>query len=303
MASPSHLSIGEVLGLLQDEFPDITISKIRFLESQGLIDPERTPSGYRKFYDADIARLRWILVQQRENFLPLKVIKDRLADEDAGGASNPAAPTDAPPGHDDAAPDPAAADGDGSGPAPEAPSGAASPEPVPATADPSPAGPGQPIWMADLARAAASAPLTAEPATRSSVKLDHGPTEVSLTAEELIQAAGIAMEALRELEQYGLVVGRPLGSDVYYDGDALLIATKAARFVAHGIEARHLRMYKVAAEREAGFLEQLAMPMLKQRNPQARRQAVELVEELSALGGDLRTAVLRSKLRQHLDQG
>src|SRR6478752_8189216 len=74
----SHLSIGEVLSLLQDEFPDVTISKIRFLESQGLLDPERTPSGYRKFYEDDIERLRWILTQQRENFLPLRVIKDRL---------------------------------------------------------------------------------------------------------------------------------------------------------------------------------------------------------------------------------
>ena len=81
----AHLSIGEVLSLLQEEFPDVTISKIRFLESQGLLDPERTPSGYRKFYEADIERLRWILTQQRENFLPLKVIKDRL-DEVATGA-------------------------------------------------------------------------------------------------------------------------------------------------------------------------------------------------------------------------
>ena len=77
-----HLSIGEVLATLRDEFPDITISKIRFLESQGLIDPERTPSGYRKFYGPDIDRLRWILHQQKENFLPLKVIKGRL--EEAG---------------------------------------------------------------------------------------------------------------------------------------------------------------------------------------------------------------------------
>ena len=76
--SGAHLSIGEVLAELRDEFPDITISKIRFLESQGLIDPERTPSGYRKFYDQDLARLRWILHQQKENFLPLKVIKERL---------------------------------------------------------------------------------------------------------------------------------------------------------------------------------------------------------------------------------
>ena len=74
----AYLSIGEVLGLLQEEFPDVTISKIRFLESQGLIDPERTPSGYRKFYDADIERLRFILREQKDSYLPLKVIKDRL---------------------------------------------------------------------------------------------------------------------------------------------------------------------------------------------------------------------------------
>ncbi|MEA3214410.1 MAG: hypothetical protein QOJ19_566, partial [Acidimicrobiia bacterium] len=78
MSERPHLSIGEVLSLLQDEFPDITISKIRFLESQGLLDPERTPSGYRKFYEQDLDRLRWILTQQRDHFLPLKIIKDRL---------------------------------------------------------------------------------------------------------------------------------------------------------------------------------------------------------------------------------
>ncbi len=72
MSRGDHLSIGEVLALLRDEFPDVTISKIRFLESQGLIDPERTPSGYRKFYDDDVTRLRWILTQQKEHFLPLK---------------------------------------------------------------------------------------------------------------------------------------------------------------------------------------------------------------------------------------
>ena len=72
-------SIGEVLDLLKDEFPDITISKIRFLEGQGLLDIERTPSGYRKFHDDDVARLRWILSQQREHFLPLRVIRERLA--------------------------------------------------------------------------------------------------------------------------------------------------------------------------------------------------------------------------------
>ena len=90
--SDEHLSIGEVLSLLQSEFPDVTISKIRFLESQGLIDPERTPSGYRKFYEPDIERLRWILVQQRENFLPLKVIKDRLSSADGIPMDEPELP-------------------------------------------------------------------------------------------------------------------------------------------------------------------------------------------------------------------
>jgi DNA-binding transcriptional MerR regulator len=77
-SSGRHLSIGEVLAQLRNDFPDITISKIRFLESQGLIDPERTPSGYRKFYAPDLERLRWILLQQRDHFLPLRIIKARL---------------------------------------------------------------------------------------------------------------------------------------------------------------------------------------------------------------------------------
>src|SRR3954447_2114120 len=107
--SGDHHSIGEVLATLRDDFPDITISKIRFLESQGLIDPERTPSGYRKFRDGDVARLRWILHQQKDNFLPLKVIKARLddvgpdglpadldADLDASDAESPAEPEPAP---------------------------------------------------------------------------------------------------------------------------------------------------------------------------------------------------------------
>src|SRR6202451_1536655 len=80
VTSRTHLSIGDVLTLLREEFPDVTISKIRFLESQGLVNPERTPSGDRKFYDHDVERLRWVLRQQREHFLPLKVIKGRLED-------------------------------------------------------------------------------------------------------------------------------------------------------------------------------------------------------------------------------
>jgi DNA-binding transcriptional MerR regulator len=301
MAAAPHRSIGEVLALLKDEFPDITISKIRFLESQGLLDPERTPSGYRRFYDKDVERLRWILRQQRENFLPLKVIKDRLGSAEgvptdevvpapAGGGADAGQEHEAEPV---VAARPVVATGRASMPAGEAPD-----QP-------------QPIWMADLAASRGrgaeaaiggfgGAPLSSTGPRRA----DLGPSasDVSLTAAELAGAAGLSTDALRELEQFGLVTGRSFGDDVYYDGDALLIATKAAAFLGHGIGARHLRMFKVAAEREAGFLEQVAMPLLKQRNPDARRQAVELVEELSELGHDLRAALLRANLRQHLDR-
>ena len=93
MSSRTYLSIGDVLTLLREEFPDVTISKIRFLESQGLVNPERSPSGYRKFFEADVERLRWVLRQQREHFLPLKVIRDRLdaGDLSEGGAGEPVA--------------------------------------------------------------------------------------------------------------------------------------------------------------------------------------------------------------------
>ena len=89
-----YKSIGEVLGLLLDEFPDVTISKIRFLESQGLIEPERTPSGYRKFSDSEVDRLRFILREQRENYLPLKVIRTRLDNDTSDGLIRPYDDTD-----------------------------------------------------------------------------------------------------------------------------------------------------------------------------------------------------------------
>ena len=98
MSSRTYLSIGDVLTLLREEFPDVTISKIRFLESQGLVNPERSPSGYRKFFEPDVERLRWVLRQQREHFLPLKVIRDRLAAGDLGDIEvEPGAETEAEP--------------------------------------------------------------------------------------------------------------------------------------------------------------------------------------------------------------
>jgi len=299
----SHLSIGEVLSLLQDEFPDITISKIRFLESQGLLDPERTPSGYRKFYEEDIERLRWILRQQKENFLPLKVIKDRLA----SGQLDEPGPTEAKPATAVAVDDgqaslPLSDDRTDPAPAPASRSGrtsaraAARPEPEP-VAEPASGG----SSSGRTSRRSRPAATRPDPGLEAISSLhDPDPTGVSLTRDEVLAASGLSAKELGELERFGLVVGRSLGNTVYYGDDALLVAELAAGFRGHGVEARHLRMYKVAAEREAGVFEQLVMPLLKQRNPGARRQATERLDELAGLGARLRSAMLRQALQDHL---
>jgi DNA-binding transcriptional MerR regulator len=252
MSPEGHHSIGEVLALLQEEFPDVTISKIRFLEKEGLIDPERTPSGYRKFYDDDVACLRWILRQQRENYLPLKVIRQRIDSGEWQDEETPAAPV----------------------------------PPTLASVDPLPA--------------AAPAAAVEERPVRAVEALDTGMTGVSLTVEELAAATGLNGDAIAELTKFGLLAGRQVGSAVLYDDEALVVARLAAAFERHGVEARHLRMYKMSADREAGFLEQLASPMVRQRDAGARRQAFELVGELCSLGDQMRASLLRRSLRDQL---
>ena len=111
------------------------------------------------------------------------------------------------------------------------------------------------------------------------------------------------LRELGDLARYGLLVGYQVGGDTFYDGEGLVVARTAAGFMRFGIEARHLRMYKVAAEREAGFMEQVVMPLLKQRNPTARQQAAENLGEMARLGELLRTALLRSALRRHTTPG
>ena len=308
------MSIGDVLNLLKDEFPDVTISKIRFLESQGLLDPERTPSGYRKFYDADVERLRWILRQQKEHFLPLKVIKGRL---------DPAAQAEGGPAPAGAAANGGAPDGHAPGPARGAPAVLA--EEAPAAGAPSPAVTSSPAEAASVAgpepaaetaapgpdTAPASAPAPARPteeeqapavtpaapARSATPVLSVGATGVSLTFEELVEASGLEESAVRDLERFGLVAGRPVARTVYYDEESLVVARLAAEFRRFGVEARHLRMYKTAAEREAGFFEQIVTPLLKQRNPRSRGEAIQTARDLTELGGRLRDAMLRLALR------
>jgi DNA-binding transcriptional MerR regulator len=119
------------------------------------------------------------------------------------------------------------------------------------------------------------------------------------TLEELASACGLAPDQLTELERYGLLAGRMVGGTRYYDEQALLIAELSAGFLRFGVEARHLRMYKNSADREAGFFEQIVMPMMKQRNPEARRQAVDTLGRLGDLGEQLRAAMLREALREY----
>lgn len=300
----AHLSIGEVLSLLQGEFPDITISKIRFLESQGLLDPERTPSGYRKFYEGDIARLRWILHQQRDNFLPLRVIKERLEggelDDDPDDAATvpPDPEPDAELALDGPAddPDPVAAEpapGAIATPtvAPEAPAERLGPE-APASADPV-------ASDADAALVARGAARAAREAVRNA-PLDPDPAAVALSREELAEAAGITDAQVADLERFGLIVGRSIGPTLLFDESALGTARLCAGFLRRGVEGRHLRMYKVAAEREAAFFQQVVMPQLKQRHPGARQKAVETLGELAELGEGLRAAMLHHALRDYL---
>jgi hypothetical protein len=123
----------------------------------------------------------------------------------------------------------------------------------------------------------------------------------SLTLEELCGATGLDAAQVAELERFGMLAPRASASGSHYDEDALVVARLAAGFMKHGVEARHLRMYRTSAEREAAFFEQLILPMIKQRNPVARRQALDTLAELAHHGGELRAALLRRALREYTE--
>jgi len=310
-----YLSIGEVLGLLLEEFPDMTISKIRFLESQGLIDPERTPSGYRKFFDGDVDRLRMILREQRENFLPLKVIKDRL---DSGELV-----------HDDDTPT-------GSIRLPQRPRGAAWYEPPPGTADPAAQPTAEPtaeptaqptaeptaeagaVTTNGAAAAVAAAatvverpaepdqvpPRVAAPALAASVAAPSRPSRPPLpelpdggaTDDEVCALAGVDRAFLRELESYRLVSSHQVGVLTVYDADAVQAVVAAAGLCRRGLEPRHLRLWRTTVDKEIGLIEQLVVPLMRQRNPRARVQASEVAHDIEAFGSELRAAMMRTAL-------
>ena len=271
-ATNSHLSIGEVLGLLLEEFPDVTISKIRFLESQGLIEPERTASGYRKFYDHDVELLRCILREQKDNFLPLKVIKDRL---DTGEID----PTSEVP----------------------RPRGIAN-MPVDES--------GEVIVDGSLGASRHPASLAPDAGPRRTIPLGRSRSSTTRTAStcrpvwcsmprEICSMSGLTPEQLEQVESYGVVVP---SANRTYDEDALEVARIAKRFLDLGVDARHLRGWRVAADREAGLFEQVIQPLLRQRNPQSNDHAVAQLTELAMFGGQLRAAMMRTLLRRHLER-
>ena len=222
------LSIGAVLGVLRDEFPEVTISKIRFLEAERLVEPQRTPSGYRKFSRADVTRLAQVLRMQRDHYLPLRVIREHLDALDAGE-------------------EPPALPGGGEQHAIEPP---AQPE----------------VFV-------------------------PGPR---LGRAELLAAAGVAEQQLADWESYGLVVATPEGG---YDPEMLQVARLVAELGRFGLEPRHLRAVKAAADREVGLVEQVVAPLRRHRNPQTRAHAAALARELATLSVRLHAALVQAGLR------
>lgn len=224
-------SIGEVITALRDEFPELSVSKIRFLEGQGLIEPARSASGYRLFSKDDVQRIAFILREQRDNYLPLKVIKSRLASWDRG----------------DDAPDVTA-----SGPPPES-------------------------YFAS--------------------------SGLSMTSDELAKAAGLSPRHLKELVDHGVLIPMELpdGKQVYKDDD-LAIARAARRMIRQGLESRHLRTIRLAADREVELLSQLVAPMLRHRNPDNRRRAAEILAETAHAGSQLSESIIRSRIRRILER-
>jgi DNA-binding transcriptional MerR regulator len=233
------MSIGAVFDLLRPDFPDVTISKIRFLEEQGLVTPERTGSGYRRFTAYDCARLRFILSAQRDQYLPLKVIKAQL-DAQADGAL------------------------------PAAGSAYGVPKLVPDLDSDPPGGP------ADVA-----------------------PAQIRLSREDLLERSGIRSDLLVALVKSGVIVPGPAG---FFDEHAVVIAQCAHALGEYGVEPRHLRAFRSAADRQSDLIAQIAGPIGKAGNAGARDRADELAREVAALAITLHTSLIKSAVRDVLDR-
>ena len=269
----NYLSIGEVLALLLEEFPDVTISKIRFLESQGLIEPERTASGYRKFSQPEVDRLKFILREQRENYLPLKVIRNRLDGDTSDGMLRNGDTSDGMLRNDEIT----------------APRGIGH--------IPAPRGNSHPAGIGGVRQSKSSPAISlVKPAT-----IDAGSTPSSYNRREIIQAASINEKTLAELERYGILRSRRVGETDLYDEIDLEILIVCAKFISLGIDARHLKAWRLAANQEVSLFETRIVPLMRQRNPAARQEALGMFAELINQGGQLRAALIAAQARDHIE--
>lgn len=239
------MSIGAVLELLRPDFPDVTISKIRFLEAEGLVTPQRAASGYRRFTAYDCARLRFILTAQRDHYLPLKVIRAQL----------------------DAQPD---------GELPPVKSSYSVPRLV------SVAGTGDGAG--------------ADPRSDTSAV---APTHVRLSREELLARAGVDDELLTSLLKAGVITTGPAG---FFDEHAVVILQCARALSDYGVEPRHLRAFRSAADRQSDLIAQIAGPVVKAGKAGARDRADDLAREVAALAITLHTSLIKSAVRDVLDR-
>lgn len=234
--TPERYNIGQVLDLLRPDFPEVSIPKIRFLEDKGLVKPERTPSGYRKFSDDDVERLRYVLRMQRDHYLPLKVIGEHLDAIDRGlepPAIEPTVPT------------------------------------VPQVA------------------------LAADgmPSPESFLRRDG----LRLSRKELLKVAEVGEPLLAELEEFGLVAPSRTG---HYDTDDLVVVRTAKELADYGLQPRHLRGLKAAADREVGLVEQVVAPLRRTSDPAARARVEETAGELAALSVRLHATLVKAGLRR-----
>ncbi|MFQ6325060.1 MerR family transcriptional regulator [Nocardia sp. CWNU-33] len=257
------MSIGSVLDLLRPDFPDITISKIRFLEAEGLIRPERTPSGYRRFSIADCERLRFVLTAQRDQYLPLKVIKEQLEAIDSGAATLGVREARAR---------------------------------AHAVRDNELATPSENGRAARGATVSAPRRLGVVPGEVSpdELRFDH---EIRLTRSDLLTQADIDEKFLNDLIRANLITPGAAG---FFDAEAVTLARTAKAMAEFGLEARHLRAFKLAADREAALVAQIAAPIAKSRDAGARARAEETVRELAALSLTLHTCLVKASVRNSL---
>lgn len=233
------VSIGTVLTMLRDEFPEVTISKIRFLEAEGLVEPRRTPSGYRKFSTDDVQRLAAILRLQRDHYLPLKVIREQLDALARGEQIRIPTPT-----------------AHGESVEPNSPS----------------------AMYGEVSR--------------------ERPASARVGRGELLAAAEVDEVQLVEWESYGLIAEAPGGG---FEAETVIVARLVADLGRFGLEPRHLRAMKAAADREAGLVEQVVAPLRRHRNPQTRAHAEATMKELAGLSVRLHEALVRTALGVRLN--